>query len=505
MNGSGTSLLLVMPPQMGLLNGFAAGLISLANYVSSKVPKLSVDILDLSKRSLGQSRRCIEDWCARSQARRLFVGVTATTASYQSALAVGRQVKEVMPGAILIFGGPHPSADPATVLRSHPDLVDVIVVGEGEKSLTALLGRYPALDAVPGAAFLADGVLRRTNPSPPLGGSELDSIPITYRDNGLIGTPGKFDHVTYVSARGCPLRCAFCAVGNDRIRNKSISVVVRGIETLLDIGFHRIAIEDNFFAHSPTRTRDVCEALADVKRRRNGDFAWDCQTRVESLARSNTISLMAEAGCEAVYVGVESVHPEHLAYLNKTNNPTTYLRQLTNLVVPGLLTAGIDCYLNLQFGLPGESVDHERRTLEVLASLGKFAHAQGKRITVFPQLHVIYPGTLHFQQGLALGSFPEDVFESFTRWECAQTPILYWLGEHFAHGVGGLPVGILQADLLRKGAYEVDPAAVCRISAALRAINRLVGVRAFDYGDYIVGGDVENSDEQASASVAQTL
>lgn len=487
-------LLLVMPPQQGLLNGFAAGLISLANYVSVRMPEVQTEILDLSLQTLDNANSEVVGFLKTFPRKYLFVGITSTTASYQAALAIASFVKQTAPHAVIVMGGHHASADPEIVLRNHPDIVDLVIVGEGERSLCYLLSNYPSLELVPGLAFLNNEGHFIINDAPmPLSQDELDSIPITFGDNGLIGTPGKFDHATYVSARGCPLRCYFCAVGNNHIRSKSIPAVVRDIEALLSMGFSRIAIEDNFFAHSPSRTRKLCEALAEIKQRRNGTFAWDCQTRVESLARKDTIDLMAKAGCEAVYIGVESVHHEQLIYLNKTNNPSQYLHKLTDIVVPALLDADIECYLNLQFGLPGETEDQERATCKVLASLGQLANLRGKEIIVFPQLNVVYPGTIHFKQSVVQGQFPRDVFETFTKWEFRQTPVLYWLGEHFAHGTGGIPVGILNPNVLWDGNFEdvdqvVNAKAIFRISAALREINRMKGVRTFNYGDYIITG-----------------
>jgi len=481
-----------MPPQQGLLNGFATGLISLANFVEARMPEVCPVILDLSVHSFDSANMELIHSLESDPKKAVFIGITTTTASYQSALKIAHCVKQAAPWAVVVLGGHHASADPEIVLRSHPSLVDFIIVGEGERPLCSLIHHYPSLETVPGLCYLDEGDrFIRTSATTLLSQDELDSVPITYGDNGLIGTPGKFDHATYVSARGCPLDCAFCAVGNESIRAKSIRAVVRDIEVLLDIGFSRIAIEDNFFAHSPSRTREICEALAKVKQDRKGAFAWDCQTRVESLARKDTIGLMVKAGCEAVYIGVESLNPEQLAYLNKARNPSRYLATLTQVVIPALLNTDIECYMNLQFGLPGETDDHERTTRDTLTSLGRLADAHGKTITIFPQLHVVYPGTIHFQQGVSQGRFPIDIFEMFTNWEFRQDPVLYWLGEHFAHGTGGIPEGILKPEILRNGNFDdkdevVDINAIFRISATLRAIDRIKGIRTFNYGDYIV-------------------
>jgi radical SAM superfamily enzyme YgiQ (UPF0313 family) len=479
-------LFLVMPPQIGLLRGFSAGLIALANYVSSRTTGVRVEIVDLSEGTDRIFRELDYKISSIPESSQLFVGFTVTTASYQYALAVGRKIKKLRANSIIVFGGHHPSADYETVLRNHTDIVDIVVIGEGERSLHGLISEYPHLDRVPGIAWLASGAgLRRNVPAEPLNTDELDSIPVTYGDLRLIGTPGKFDHATYVSARGCPLKCAFCAVGNEKIRTKSVEAVVTDLKRLIDMGYHRIAIEDNFFAHSVRRTREVCDALSEIRREYGQDFVWDCQTRVESLARPGIVEMLENAGCEAVYVGMESVVKEQLIYLNKTASPDKYLLKLLE-VVEVLLDSHVDCYLNLQLGFRNENTAQLEETLSFLRRIGGLAETKGKRITIFPQLHVIYPGTHHFQAGVAEGRFSQNLFEAFTEWETRELPVLFWLGEHFAHGTGGLPEGILFPDKLKTGEFEIDAKAVFRVLDYLRQIEYLPGIQVFKYGEFLV-------------------
>lgn len=494
-----TRLLLIMPPQPGLLSGFAAGLVSLANFVSDRIPQLRVDIIDFSDTSFPDAKRNLACLIADGTNDRLFVGITTTTASYQSALKIASITKEIAPRAITVMGGYHASADPETILRRHSGIIDLIVVGEGERSLCELLKNYPTLTAVHGLAFMDEGKFIRTNLPTPLSKEELDSISVLFRDKRLIGTPGKLDHVTYVSSRGCPLHCSFCAVGNEPIRTKSICAVVRDIEQLLELGYSKIALEDNFFAQSSSRTKALCLKLRDIKKR-YPDFTWDCQTRVESLAREETIPLLVEAGCEAVFIGVESLIPEHLAFLNKTNSPKKYIRQLTEFVVPRLLENKINCYINLQFGLPGETYYQGQQSLNVLRSIGSLASAAGQSITIFPQLYVVYPGTINFNNSVRAGRFPSDIFESFTEWEYKQESILYWLSEHFAHGVGGVPEGILKPDLLKEGKFEIDADAICRISTIIPSINSLPGIKVFNFGVHVLAKQASENCTSESAT-----
>lgn len=485
-----------MPPQTGLLGGFATGLISIANFIKPRLGSIQVQLLDLSKNSVPSLQSVILRK-GISFAKNTVVGITTTTASYQAALAVASAFKNLaLPGVQIttILGGHHASADAEVVLRTHHENrnVDYIVIGEGEIPMTEFLQTFPNVCSTPGLAFLHNGVFHQ-NPAPPLlNEKQLDSIPMVFEDRGVMGTPGKFDHVTYVSARGCPLKCAFCSVSNQRIRAKSVSHVVAEIRQMVDLGFSPIAIEDNFFAHTPQRTNELCEALAKL-RRAGVKFTWDCQTRIESMDRPGLVELMQRAGCEAVYLGVESVNYDQLRYLNKTPNPERYLEKLRVKVVPSLLESDIRCYINLQFGLPRETKEHHTNTKNILRELGHAAAKQGKKITIFPQLHVVYPGTSHFETGWRNNTFPRDIFESFTAWEAEQAPVLNWLGKHFAHGTGGIPIGILRPEPLRLGNFAeaveatMDTAAVMGIDTILTDIDDLEGIQLFKYGKYLVG------------------
>jgi len=101
---------------------------------------------------------------------------------------------------------------------------------------------------------------------------------------------------------------------------------------------------------------------------------------------------------------------------------------------------------------------------------------------------VVYPGTQHFREAVRQDRFgpeTESVFERFTAWEARQQPIFRWLGEHFAHGVGGIPEGILEVEALRRGIFKVDPERVMEVSTYLRNIEDLPGISVFRYGSYL--------------------
>lgn len=497
-------LSLVMPPQQGLLAGFANALVSLANYVRRNRPGISVDLIDLADVKQANLKEKLRPALSHAEESDLIVGITTTTASYQAALLTAEAAKMVRPSCTTIFGGHHVTGDPETVLKNH-EVVDYALLGEGERSLVQFLDSYPDVHRVRGLAYMQGGSFHRNAPAQLLSKDELDKLPGTYSGEGEVGSTGKFEYeVTYVSARGCPLGCAFCAVGNQAIRHKSTEQIVKDVRSLVETGAHRIAIEDNFFAHSRPRTKRLCRKLAELQSELN--FSWDCQTRIESLNDSEVIRLMAKAGCEAVFIGVESLTRRGLRYLNKTNDPSRYLRLLHDSIVPLLLNSPITCNLNLQFGLPVETTQSIYSTLDQLEALGKRAIDEADReIVIYPQLHVVYPGTEHFREGVAEKRFTEDVFESFTKWETDHQPVLEWLGEHFAHGTGGLPEGILEPAGMRTGDFKIDASAVLRISTTLRRIEEIDGIQLFKYGKHLVRHENQNEPDQSPSSAGHHL
>jgi hypothetical protein len=73
-----------------------------------------------------------------------------------------------------------------------------------------------------------------------------------------------------------------------------------------------------------------------------------------------------------------------------------------------------------------------------------------------------------------------------------QAPVLNWLGKHFAHGTGGIPVGILNSEVLRSGSFEmqtreiIELDAVMLIDSILTDLDELDGIRVFKYGSHLV-------------------
>jgi hypothetical protein len=149
--------------------------------------------------------------------------------------------------------------------------------------------------------------------------------------------------------------------------------------------------------------------------------------------------------------------------------------------LPLLFEHRIAANLNLQIGIPDTTEDECNETLKCLEKIGRLARLNQGTVRIFPSLHVIYPGTPEFQDGLTSGAFDRDIFERFTEWEAAQGSVLDWMGRRFAHGAGGLPVAMLDPDALRRSSFLLLFDQVRRVEKFMDNIGSIDGVEIFDY------------------------
>ena len=131
-----------------------------------------------------------------------------------------RKVRAHYPGAALVGGGEHFTAEPVGALEDSP--LDFILEGEGDRLICGLLehltGRRP-LDEVPGCWYrTADGEVRRSCAKVRV--RDVDSLPwpawnLVPLENYLRGHYGagvdRGRSMPMNATRGCPYQCTFCS------------------------------------------------------------------------------------------------------------------------------------------------------------------------------------------------------------------------------------------------------------------------------------------------------
>jgi Radical SAM superfamily/Condensation domain len=90
------------------------------------------------------------------------------------------------------------------------------------------------------------------------------------------------------------------------------------------------------------------------------DFKWNCFYRCDH-GDEEAIELMGRAGCEGVFLGVESGSDSMLELMNKSARRSDYIKAM-----PLLKAAGISTYASLIIGFPGETFETVQETIDFL-------------------------------------------------------------------------------------------------------------------------------------------
>ena len=162
---------------------------------------------------------------------------------------------------------------------------------------------------------------------------------------------------------GCPYACGFCAFpehGNQKYEIMAIDRIQREFDAIKASG----AISHIFFVDATLNVPrgQFKEMLRMMIRNRYG-FKWHCFFRCDQ-ADEETIDLMREAGCEGVFLGLESANETVLHNMDKGAHKKDFRRTM-----PWFKRAGIRQMVSVQVGFPGETYDTFRETMEFVEEI----------------------------------------------------------------------------------------------------------------------------------------
>ena len=276
----------------------------------------AAEILDLACMAWDEDR-------VRRRLRRgryAFVGLSVTLFNFVEASSFARIVKLVCPETLVVVGGPGTASfPPALVFERIPDF-DVLVLGEGERTMVELAdeaGRGQPLGGLAGTAVHTERGVVEIGPDRPF--LNLDELPIVDRDrfstrrysmHPPFGIHGAVSLVE--TARGCGRGCSFCGMPST-LRERSVCKVLDELTRLsLRSGAREVHFVDPTFVQGRERILELCEGI----RARGIDIKWSCKTRVDTVD-PEVLDAMALAGCYMISYGLESGSDEILSNLAK--------------------------------------------------------------------------------------------------------------------------------------------------------------------------------------------
>jgi radical SAM superfamily enzyme YgiQ (UPF0313 family) len=142
-------------------------------------------------------------------------------------------------------------------------------------------------------------------------------------------------------------------------RFRKPEAVVDEMEALAQLGFRRLRIEDDLFTFRKERALQICREID----RRGLSIRWRAYSRVDTID-AELLEWMKRTGCERLLYGAESGSPEILKKIRKGITP-----EQTRRAVEMTREAGIGVLASFVLGLPGETPQTLRQTLEFAESL----------------------------------------------------------------------------------------------------------------------------------------
>jgi radical SAM superfamily enzyme YgiQ (UPF0313 family) len=125
-------------------------------------------------------------------------------------------------------------------------------------------------------------------------------------------------------SRGCPFNCEFCdiIVMNGRIpRVKGPEQVLRELNAIKKIGFHGtvLVVDDNFIGNK-AKVRDLLVEMIDWQKWNDFPFSFTTEASINLADDEVLMSMMAEAGFNQVFLGLETPSSASLTECGKNQN-----------------------------------------------------------------------------------------------------------------------------------------------------------------------------------------
>lgn len=167
------------------------------------------------------------------------------------------------------------------------------------------------------------------------------------------------EFVSIRTATSCPFACAYCGFHNRAGKYSYMSVerVEQELNEIKNIGsVTSITFLDDTLNVPKERFKNILRMM--IKNKYN--FKWNMHYRCDH-GDEEMINLMQEAGCEGVFLGVESGNDGMLQVMNKTARRSDYLR-----AIPLLRSKNIWTHANFIIGFPTETTQTINDTITLI-------------------------------------------------------------------------------------------------------------------------------------------
>lgn len=262
------------------------------------------------------------------------VGITAPTPSALHAYSLADEFRRR--GVPVVLGGPHATALPDEALEH----AEAVVTGEAEDTWPRVLE-----DARRGSL---SGVYRSTDEA------SLAGMPSPRWD--LI-KGRRYGKAVTIATRGCPHRCDYCSIpllyGSRRIRYRPVAEVAAEVARAPT---RAVVFWDDNIGADPRYAKDLFRALVPLRK------WWTSQCTLNAAHDDEFLELAARSGCQALFLGLESISQESLDGTNKAHDRVDGYGSL----IERFHRHGVAAHLGIMFGFDEDGPGIFERTVDFL-------------------------------------------------------------------------------------------------------------------------------------------
>jgi len=297
------------------------------------------------------------------------VGFSFYTWNASEFLALAGDMKRLLPGLLIVAGGPHVQ-QAEDYLGIDP--IDVIFLGEAEVSFQQFLdcANPSEWHNIDGLAYLSGGVVVTTRARERC--RELERFPSPLEVLTLADHSGKplYDSISYETSRGCPFKCAFCEWGTGAIGSKMYQWPIQRIrddwEAIVAAGIKNIWLADSNFG-ALKLDREKAELIVELKQRTGLPLSFATSWSKKHSRQVQHIALLLHRNrlLPHYQLALQTLTPEALRLSNRSNMSSNEYEPIAK----SMAEQGVPIAAELIWGLPGDNLaDFERNLDQLLAT-----------------------------------------------------------------------------------------------------------------------------------------
>lgn len=293
------------------------------------------------------------------------VGISVYTPIRKEAMELAGLVKQKIPGAKIVMGGPHPTRLGQLMVKEFPGLIDYAVLGGADESLLELVesleGKGKTLGEIAGLVWRNDQGEAISNSKPVFNLNLANQNPVNF-ENYLAALGGSRPERAYmVFSRGCKYYCNFCSqVWKKALFHPEHRAVAEARHLIEELGVKELVIYDDCLGLSPKQSADILQAVAKFQK----------QARLIGISHFQVLNPLwlnafKEAGGYGLMVGLESGHLKLRRKMNKHMDDKEICQG-----VEMVRNLGLKLGIYTMVGFPNEEIAQISSTKRLLEKIG---------------------------------------------------------------------------------------------------------------------------------------